>query len=1332
MPPKRPKGIVKSGNAGNSSKASKVPPPAVENMGERKHLFPMGYKYPLTILNERCQDNGWEKPNVQTYQGTNGWSFTVTLTRIKQKTGEKESVRMEPRPPYNRPSAIEARHWGATYALYRFCNGMRLQLVLPPGPRDYWNELTAEHKSVPQHLQWMYAPDPFAFKKELRDRKATSAHIQDASGLSERRNNNETLMMKKDIPEVKMATDIREAVEDIVKKGLSMYPEATDVHTNQLSEDDVRNTSRQLGTLGFSSAQIQIAVSFLAQPSAISANLLATVTPLEAAIEYLVLHVPECDLPLRFLPSRNSSDPFITSLHSGTDNLKRRWIEEKATKEAGWPAKIVRECMSDERLLNNWDRLINALCKRLIGEGYDEALEPAAIPTVPYAIEPAELEAYNAVFVTNSELVMPLFSAPIKLHVFISADPRLAYPKPGFIPVYLSSTTVPAYIRLHLLSRLLIGSRSHTFLDADEGFCLGAMRLLEEEWSKIETDGRPDISSVLQHVLPQRNFTISNVPEPELIVEFGGQRRKRSKLNDNRTSKQIREDFLALCQSEKYTSLLSTRQKLPVFKFRSLFLEELKFHRVVIVIGETGCGKTTQLPQFVLDSLILSEKGLEAYIIVTQPRRIAAISVSNRVSAERLHDGSVGYAIRGETKVTGKTKLLFCTTGVALRRIASGDGLQNISHILVDEVHERAVDSDMLLLGSKELLRVNPHLRVVLMSATINHEKFAKYFNDAPVLEIPGFSYPIVDFYLEDVETLIHSRVPSDAQEKGNKLTEITEEVHISRGGNSTRRSRARHIDYQVIANTVQHIMKTAETRGGVLIFLPGVQEIRRCINAIRSVVSDESAEILPLHANLTSDEQSKVFKQTFKWKIIAATNVAETSITIDDVVYVIDTGKVKEVQYDAQLGLSKLGETWISRAAAKQRRGRAGRTQPGTCYKLYTREDEAMMEDFTKPEIQRVPLENVVLQAKSMHENEDVKSLLSRAIDPPADATFDRAWSTLRELGAVESTGETTPLGQYISGLPMDVKLAKMLILGTLFQCLDPILTVVACLSSKPLFVSPTEKREEANQARRRFLAAGSDLLTDVKAYDECMRLRSQDKRPSAISRYCEENFISSTALQAVTSLRHEFFSYLTDLGFIPLHYETSSAELNSNSHNTNLVKAVIMGGLWPHVARVRVRRGAQKFDQVQSGTVAREIKACDYVLHDVKDGRVFLHPGSVLFSSTSWKCDFLVYFYKYQSDKVYLRDATQLPLYSLLLMGGPVTIDHVKGGLTVASNESRIQLKAWPRIGVLVNQLRRLLDVQLSTCFKNGIPLSNLENREILKAFKLLITHDGMSESI
>jgi ATP-dependent RNA helicase DHX57 len=655
-----------------------------------------------------------------------------------------------------------------------------------------------------------------------------------------------------------------------------------------LSEHRAPEVLRQLSQLGFTPAQARNAVQLLSKPSSLTSTLLNTSSPLEAAIEYLVLHVPECDLPERFLPAANSSNPFVTSAHSGTDDLRKRWLLEKAFKEAGFPTRAVISCTADERLLVDWEHLIACLGRKLIGEGWDdlfaENLEPEP---VQYRIDADEVEALGAHYETPTHLTMPLFSAPIKLNILLS--PNGPSQITGQPPIYVTSSSVPAYIRLHLLAQLLKAMQTEEFMQSEEGFCMASMGLLEGEWAKIEDNGPPDISTVFNHLLSQpSSLDFADAGNSEITAKATGPKSIRKGRRDDLSDIQVKDAFQKLCQTEKYVEMLNTRTRLPAFKAREEFLGMLEKSRVVVVVGETGCGKTTQLPQFILDSLILSNRGSGANIVITQPRRISAISVAARVSAERLEDGSVGYAIRGESKQDKRTKLLFCTTGVVLRRLGSGDNLENVTHVVVDEVHERSLDGDFLLLELKELLIRQPHLKVVLMSATINHETFIKYFNGAPLLEIPGFTHPVTDIYLENVVPMIDYRPPtarstrkeSEAQKKASH--EAYQALGLSEQSINAIENiiRSDRIDYQLIAAVVQHIIKTAEKRGGVLIFLPGVQEIRQSMDAIRGALSTDQAEILPLHANLSNDEQRRVFANTKKWKIIAATNVAEVRCT--------------------------------------------------------------------------------------------------------------------------------------------------------------------------------------------------------------------------------------------------------------------------------------------------------------------------------------------------------------------------------------------------------------------------------------------------------------------
>ncbi|KAF8971676.1 P-loop containing nucleoside triphosphate hydrolase protein [Flammula alnicola] len=1343
MPPKN--GIVKSGNAfhsksdkstttGASSSTSTDPPP----------LFPPGSKYPLSLLHERCQKQGWDKPIVDTRShGSNGYSFVVTLSQFNTKKSEKETVRMEPHPPYYRPTAIEARHWGATYALYRFCNGIQLNRVLPPGPREYWNELAAEHKKVEDHKKWMYEADPFLAKKMVEERQAKAAQKQQEGTSSPAANSNvhkSTSGISSDYPEVIMATSLRELVEDAIKQGIALYPEGADASPLTLSLEVIPEINRQLGHLGFTKSQIQDATTFLSEESMLTFNLLNSLSPLEACVEYLVLHLPECDLPERFLPTNNSSNPFITSAHSGQDDLKRRWIEEKAVKEAGWPLQAVKECTADPRVLERWDLLMVALGQKLIGRPIDDIATVGDLP--PYPIDVEEYEALGAHLEEPGHVALPLFSAPIQVHILFSAAER--YPRPGYLPIFITSTSVPAYVRLHLLSGFLLAMESKQSLDSGEGFCMTLMRIVEEAWATIEDNGPPDISTVLKDIIPRpRRFVPTSDPADDLAVNDTSKPTRRGKPGHHPVSgdAQIKRDFEAVLQNDKYIKILEKRNKLPAFKAKEDFLEKLEKSRVVVVVGETGCGKTTQLPQFILDSMIMTNRGSQASILITQPRRISAISVAARVSEERVEDGSVGYTIRGESNRGKNTRLLFCTTGVVLRRLSTGDTLRDVSHVVVDEVHERSMDGDFLLLELKELLKTHPTLKVVLMSATINHETFIKYFDGAPLLTIPGFTYPVMDKYLEDIFSVIDYRPPfvkSTGKGKNPAGQLNTRDEYQAEGYSDSiataiqNITRSERLDYQLIASLVNHIVTNSETKGGILIFLPGVNEIRQCMDAIRKGTRDSDVNVLPLHANLSNDEQRKVFQSTKAWKIIAATNVAETSITIDDVVFVIDAGKVKETQYDADTNLSRLVETWVTRAAARQRRGRAGRTQPGVCYKLYTRKQEAHMAKFPVPEILRVPLESISLSVKAAREDEDVKKFLSQAIDPPSVAALDRAWNTLEEIGAIDDTGRLTALGRYIAMLPVDIRLAKMLILATIFQCLGPVTTAAAILSSKPLFNSPMDKRAEATAARARFLSGDSDILTDVKAYDECTKLLAEGRGQSAVRSFCEENFINMSVLREISTLRQDFISSLAEIGLIPLKSTPSTPNLNSSSDNINLVKAAMLGGLWPRVARVHLPKEKIKYDKVSAGTVQRENTATDYKIYDLKEGRVFLHPGSVLFGTSNWKPPFLFYFHKHMTSKIFLRDASKVPIYAILLFGGPVSVNHIRGGLTVGKKDSFIKLGAVPRIGILVNQLRRLLDAQLQRSIEEGTMLTVGSGNPIVHAIMALLTHDGKTEQL
>ncbi|KZV88008.1 P-loop containing nucleoside triphosphate hydrolase protein [Exidia glandulosa HHB12029] len=1356
MPPK--KGIVKSGNAGNSSadpkpqkthkkgKGAPEPPPPAQPaaapkpaQSSQQPLFPAFSKTPLSLLNERCvltRAQDWDKPIVDTVSlisgCLHGFSFVVTLSRRNNKTSLTESVRMEPHPPYYMPTALEARHWGATYALHRVANHLQLDRVLPPGPREYWKQLDAERKLAPQHLSWMYEPDPWAAKRSVEDRQAKAAvrkeEVAAAPVLSpaERKAAREF----EGAVEVRMAPAMRDIVERCIKDGAEGQDFTSDT---KLVTD--------LEKLGFKTHHVRRTLETLSGSSPLAASLLREGSPLDAAIQHLVLSCPECDLPQRFLSANNSSVPFVASAHSGKEDLRVRWMEERAIKEAGFPAAAVKECSADPRVDGTFAHLISKLNSALLGVEWTFDPDTGDVET---SSRDDEIDALQAVYpdahydASTLELQVPLpdLDTDLTLHVLFSA--AHPYPAGDSLPaMYITSSDLPPYVRLHLLAQTLQADLG----EPDEGRLFGAVEAVLAAYEIVRTQGPPEMSEVMTNLLPRAARKAKKISSNEASngrTAGKAGTRSRSSPTDDRTNEQVRSAWASVVKSDKYMKLLETRRNLPSYAMKNEIVEAVEKNRVLVLVGSTGCGKTTQVPQFVLDALIDSGAGAGAQILVTQPRRVAAMSVAARVSAERAEDGSVGYAVRGESKVTKRTKILFCTTGVALRRLGpGGDGLEGLTHIIVDEVHERSVDGDFLLLELKDLLQRNDKLKIILMSATINQETFSKYFGNAPVLSIPGRTFPVQDVYIEEIIADIAYK-PSFVRwnKQIEELKNAIERENSKLNDESVRTlaaiSAATSVDPQLVAAVLGYVLKKTPT-GAVLIFMSGVQEIRQTIEAIKSSTYGNQVDVLPLHANLTPEEQRLCFGRTNRQKIVVSTNVAEASLTIDDVVCVIDSGIAKEMRYDAEAGLSRLVETRISQSSGGQRRGRAGRTKPGTCYKLYSRRTEENMRKFVQPEILRVPLESLSLSVKAMREDEDVKSFLSRAIDPPSITAMDRAWVNLKALGAVGEDDELTALGKHMATMPLDLQLAKILVMGAIFSCVGPVLTIAACLSSKPLFLNPVDKRKEAGSARQKFLTANSDLLTLVAAYEAAADEVAAGGMRNARD-FFEDNFISHTAFREIASLREDFWQCLVDIGFAPRHADPDDRAFNANSDNQNVVKAIIAAGLWPRICRVKTPRA--QFQQTQGGTVEKENEAHELRFFDVRsDQRVFVHPGSSLFSATAFKSEFVAYFTKTLTSKLYIREVSEVPLYSILLFGGPISVNHVGGGLIIRTRVADddqgvdIKLKAWPRIGVLVNFLRRLLEAHLAAAIFDPSVLATFSEQPVATTMVQLLDRDGMS---
>lgn len=867
--------------------------------------------------------------------------------------------------------------------------------------------------------------------------------------------------------------------------------------------------------------------------------------------------------------------------------------------------------------------------------------------------------------------------------------------------------------------------------------------------------------------------------------------------------------------SKQLSAMQSRRGMLPAHNSRSEILAKVRQNQVVVVSGATGSGKTTQVPQFLLEDAATCKEPIS--IVCTQPRRIAAMSVAERVAAERCEQigGTVGYQVKLNAKRSRNTRLLFCTTGVLLRRLQGDSQLDSLTHILVDEVHERSVETDFLLLLLREIATIRPSLRIILMSATLDANKFSNYFASAleggaktskvPVVSIPGRTFPVDDFYLEDAVRLSQYRLKAGSRyakrvgktaHKGKYGSEPAQDASIPAPENSaTAAAGANFIaldderfnqevnakrslqnwddedfsdqiqtssnpvrneeDKKTIAamdeavvnpDLIEKLVRTIDVEGrrqqqdgAILIFLPGVAEISGVIRKLSTGPYSRNLWPLPLHSLLSPGDQSKVFSRppNGKRKVICSTNIAETSITVEDVTVVIDTLRAKEMSYDALNRSSVLAECFISRAAAKQRAGRAGRVSKGTCYRLVRKHTfENRLAAQQTPEIKRVALEQLVLHMLSIipeeQSNNDPHMFLGKAVDPPSHQSITTAITSLIDIGALKrvasqesSQVELTALGRHLTGLPVDARIGKLLIFGSLFGCVDAALTIAATISERSPFYAPFEKREEARAARAKFVWGKSDLLTFVKAFEAWRELRESRQGFAAENEFCSANFMSRKTLLSISDGRKQLADALADAGFgLPgagkaeRGWEKNEA-VNQYKTNVRVVKAVVCAALYPNIARIDLPDST--FYEVAGGTIANEHEARKLKLRSKTGERLFLHPESVNFHEGNYGTRWLAYNAKVKTTKLYVRDSTMVSPYAILLFGGEIEVQHKKGQMSV---DGWVIFKAPARVAVLARELRRQLDTLLMRKFEDADMDLNDEGRAINDAIIRLIT--------
>ncbi|XP_053659053.1 3'-5' RNA helicase YTHDC2-like [Anopheles marshallii] len=776
------------------------------------------------------------------------------------------------------------------------------------------------------------------------------------------------------------------------------------------------------------------------------------------------------------------------------------------------------------------------------------------------------------------------------------------------------------------------------------------------------------------------------------------------------------------------TEIQAIRKRLPIAQFHEEILKCIQQNQVIIISGNTGSGKTTQVPQYILEEA--AQTNQPCRIICTQPRRISAITVSERVCYERNEQlgDTVGYQIRLESRVKPTTNALFCTNGVLLRCLM-GKGcsnfLKNVTHIIIDEVHERDQYSDFLLIALKDNLSKNPHLNIILMSATIESDTFSTYFDNCPVIEIPGRLFPIEIVFLEDVlfnietgnhnvrdtrmrimknsvgqfgerfkpitdniddETILlmndileicwiennpndfrnffvlieEENIPIDFQHTETQMTALMiaaakdytaiVQTLLDMGADPNIKEKNNYnacdwacfvngsgkcsdllkqamgetdlptmpittlapndakllldayhtsvgddrIDHNLIFEIIMYICHQ-KSEGGILVFLPGYDDIQEQYGLLCSKASNlHCIEILMLHSKMQTTDQHSVFKPVPSGvrKIILSTNIAETSITMDDVVYVIDSGKVKQKYYDSLTSTSSLDATWISQACATQRAGRAGRTRPGTCFRLYSRTRHCAMDQYTLPEILRVPLTEICLQTAMIMKDASIQEFLNKAITPPAAMSIKQSIKYLQKVGALDDDENVTDLGYTLAELPVDARLGKMLLYGILMKCYESVLLIVCILSVNDLFVIPpfAGDKDTAKKMRRDLSDNSySDCYSLIRAYQRWSGTRSMHKRKEL----CNRLFLNHGKLLMVHDLRKKLHGHLCTIGMVKSYEPSSAKELNVYAYNWSLVKGILLVGLYPNVCYL------EKYSKT---------------LKTRFEKKIFIHPSSVV----------------------------------------------------------------------------------------------------------------------
>ncbi|MCL2218724.1 MAG: ATP-dependent RNA helicase HrpA [Chitinispirillia bacterium] len=611
--------------------------------------------------------------------------------------------------------------------------------------------------------------------------------------------------------------------------------------------------------------------------------------------------------------------------------------------------------------------------------------------------------------------------------------------------------------------------------------------------------------------------------------------------------------------------IAQSARHLPIYEKRAEIISALKDHQVIVIAGQTGSGKTTQLPLFCLEA----GRGRRGRRIgCTQPRRIAATSIAARVAAQVGCEvgGRVGYKIRFAARESPQTAIKFMTDGILLAEVEHDREFRQYDTIIIDEAHERSLNIDFLLGYLRKLLPRRPDLKVIVSSATIDAEGFSKSFNDAPVIEVSGRLFPIEVLYRSD-----------NAEEDEDERVSYVEDA----------------------ARAAEDILDMYGP-GDMLMFMPTERDIRETCDKLGQLSLRRGISVLPLFSRLTRAEQDAIFNPGGNPRIVVCTNIAETSITVPNIRYVVDTGLARISRYAPRLRTNRLPIEPISRASADQRKGRCGRVQEGVCVRLYSEDDYKQREEFTLPEIKRANLAGVILTmaAHNLGTIEDFPF-----IEPPSKQAISEGYAQLKELDALDRERKLTRMGREMAKLPFDPHISRMIIAAKQEKALREVKIIAAALSIVDPRERPFDKQKEADAVHARFIDRTSDFLTYINLWDAYQQEWDKLKTQGRIRRFCKDNFLSYTRMREWHDVHQQLDETLSHMK----NYPRNDAKASSDAIHRSLLTGLLANCAYLDKTGKYKATGGRDVLIFPGSTLAK--KKCEWVMcHEiVETSRVF-----------------------------------------------------------------------------------------------------------------------------